>query len=80
MTFIFSWSASIFSDINKYHIVFLDSSDGPDKIKYFVNELKGMHINHVSGTCQPHVILLDCSFYACCDQLSLKSGVGMIFR
>jgi hypothetical protein len=78
MTFIFSWRASIFRKRNKYYVVFLDSPDGPDKVKYFVNELKDMHINHISGICQLYS-LLDGSFYACLDHLSLKSGVGMIF-
>lgn len=52
MTFIFPWRSSIFRKSNKYYFVFLDYLHGPDKVKYFVDELEAMHINHVSGICQ----------------------------
>lgn len=38
--------------------MFLASPNGVHKAKYFVDELKDMHIKHKTGVCQLYVILI----------------------
>lgn len=64
--------------------MFLDSPNGVDKAKYFVDELKDMHINHKTGICQLYVILILAFTLALTNFLSKvypnhsEGGVGMI--
>lgn len=84
MTFIFPWRSSIFRKSNKCNFIFLDSPNWVDKAKYFVDELKDMHINNETGICHLYVILILAFTLALTNFLSKvylnhsERGVGVI--